>query len=64
VVRVAVGGASGDVDTSGGGGGGGEGEGGGGGVLTTKGAWDEVRGACTAVLQRHISHIPKCRCGF
>ena len=27
-------------------------------------AWDEVRRACTAVLQRHIAHIPKCRCGF
>ena len=28
------------------------------------GAWDEVQRACTAVLQRHIAHIPKCRCGF
>ena len=28
------------------------------------GAWGEVRRACTAVLQRHIAHIPKCRCGF
>jgi hypothetical protein len=54
VLRVAVGG----------GGGSNGGEGGGGDGIFSNGAWDEVRRACTAVLQRHIAHIPKCRCGF
>ena len=26
--------------------------------------WEEVGRVCAAVLQRHIAHIPKCRCGF
>ena len=26
--------------------------------------WSVVQEACTKVLQRHIAHIPKCRCGF
>ena len=26
--------------------------------------WEEVGRVCAVVLQRHIAHIPKCRCGF
>ena len=26
--------------------------------------WEEVGRVCAMVLQRHIAHIPKCRCGF
>jgi len=52
VLRVAMGGSGGEGDGS-------ESVG-----VFSSGTWDVVREACTAVLQRHIAHIPKCRCGF